>query len=568
MIRSVPVGALRALGDRAFLIGVEHPAAGRAVTAALRRLIGETGFDIEGLDIVVGSGTVLVSLLDPAAELEELRPAVAQAQAETGVGAGGGRPRGDPGRLVTVPCVFDGPDLDEVARAAGCSPDAVAAHVTAAPLSVSVLGFSPGFAYLDGLPEPLRAVPRRAHPRPVVPAGSVAIANGYAAIYPTASPGGWQLVGRTGVPLFFPDEAPYAVLAPGDRVLFKAAGPSDAATPPQLTVPAWTPPANTREVVEVVTPGLRAVLQDGGRRSVAAAGVPWAGPADPVSFTLANRLVGNRDDAAALEMTIAGLKLRGLGDCHVAVVGASPDLWVDGDAIGEGRVTPLRDGTVLEIRSLRAGCRTYVAVAGGFVGPRLFGSVATDQLSGLGPGALVPGQRLHAGPWSPPLGDHLVAPAVAAGGAEGGTLDLHVVPGPHPEGFGPDALERLADCEFTVDASSNRVGLRLLADGPAAVPRPSGAVAGGLDSHGVVTGVVQVPAGGQPVVLLPDHATLGGYPVLAVVASADHGRLGQCAPGSRVRLVPIDLEGADAARRALRRAMDGAVVGHYPLAAG
>jgi allophanate hydrolase subunit 2 len=91
---------------------------------------------------------------------------------------------------------------------------------------------------------------------------------------------------------------------------------------------------------------------------------------------------------------------------------------------------------------------------------------------------------------------------------------------------------------------------------------------GRLDSHGVVTGVVQVPPGGQPVVLGPDHATLGGYPVLAVVAAADHGRLGQCGPGTRVRLVPVDLEAAEAARRAQRRALDGAVVGHYPLAAG
>jgi len=91
---------------------------------------------------------------------------------------------------------------------------------------------------------------------------------------------------------------------------------------------------------------------------------------------------------------------------------------------------------------------------------------------------------------------------------------------------------------------------------------------GELDSQGVVTGAVQVPPGGDPVILMPDHATLGGYPVLAVVVSADHGLLGQCAPGTRVRLVPMGHDDAAAARRARRRALDGAVIGHYPLSAG
>ena len=96
--------------------------------------------------------------------------------------------------------------------------------------------------------------------------------------------------------------------------------------------------------------------------------------------------------------------------------------------------------------------------------------------------------------------------------------------------------------------------------------RRTGGEAGELDSQGVVTGAVQVPPDGDPVVLMPDHATLGGYPVLAVVASADHGRLGQCAPGTRVRLVPVDLAAAHEAARTARRVLERAVVGHYPLA--
>ena len=214
---------------------------------------------------------------------------------------------------------------------------------------------------------------------------------------------------------------------------------------------------------------------------------------------------------------------------------------------------------------LQRGCRTYLAVAGGLLGPEVFGSSASDELTGLGAGPVRPGARLHAGPWTPPLADHLLAGAATEVEGGGVPVELRVVPGPHPEQFEPDALARLADTVFRVMPHSNRVGIRLRAEGRAPSLRSAGTRTGELDSEGVVTGAVQVPPDGDPVVLMPDHATLGGYPVLAVVASADHGRLGQCAPGTVVRLVPIDLASASVAARALRRALERAVVGHYPL---
>ncbi len=142
---------------------------------------------------------------------------------------------------------------------------------------------------------------------------------------------------------------------------------------------------------------------------------------------------------------------------------------------------------------------------------------------------------------------------------------LRVVPGPHAEHFAVDAVARLAAVVFEVQSASNRVGIRLRAEASPPSLRDS-AGGGALDSQGVVTGAVQVPPDGEPVVLLPDHATLGGYPVLAVVAAVDHGRLGQCGPGTRVRFVPIDHAAAEDAWRVARRASAGAVVGTYPLA--
>ena len=470
--------------------------------------------------------------------------------------------------MVTVPCAFDGPDLEEVASGAGCSPDEVVALMTEQPLTVSVVGFSPGFAYLDGLPGPLRAVPRRARPRPVVPAGSVALANGHAAVYPTASPGGWQLVGRTGFPLLSLERPPYAVLAPGDRVLFTVAGAGDLLEPARPPAPVWTVPAGARRVLEVVAPGLRAVVQDGGRRGVAAVGVPSAGPADPVSFALANQLVGNAAGSGTLELTGGGTRLRGLAACHVAAVGAAPRLCVDGSTVPAGQVVPLARGQELTVGPLRRGCRTYLSVAGGILGPGVFGSSASDELTGLGPGPLAPRARLDAGPLTPPLGDHLTAGAATELDEGGAPVELRVVPGPHPEQFAPAALAHLAAVAFRVERDSNRVGLRLRAEFGEANLRGTEEDVGELDSQGVVTGAVQVPPDGDPVILMPDHATLGGYPVLAVVASADHGLLGQCAPGTRVRLVPVDLAAARQAARTARRVLERAVSGRYPLAVG
>jgi KipI family sensor histidine kinase inhibitor len=562
---SVPAGEVRLLGDAALVIGVHDAAEGRALAPALEAALAGAG--IAGAEVVCGFATVAAVLTETGAraeaDLDAARAAVEALLAAAPVLSASAVSR--PGRLVTIPCAFDGPDLDEVAALSRCSPEEVVRYLTAQPLTVAVMGFSPGFAYLEGLPAALDRVPRRDRPRPAVPAGSVALANGHAAVYPTASPGGWHLVGRTGFPLFSATEPPYATLALGDRVHFRLSAAGDSTAPPVSDPPAWSPPDGARRVLEVVAPGLRAVLQDSGRRGVAAVGVPTAGPADPTSFALANALVGNPPGAGSLELTGGGTRLRCLAPCHVALVGAAPEVRVDGAAVPGGQLLPLAPGQGLEVRAIGHGCRAYLAVAGGLCGPLALGSSASDELCRLGPGPLDAGHHLWAGPWAPPLGDHLVAGA-ATEVASDAPVELRVVPGPHPEWFRADALARLGDLVFVVTPESNRVGIRLRAERGDVGLRVAGR--GELDSQCMVTGAVQVPPDSDPVVLLPDHATLGGYPVLAVVATADHGRLGQCAPGTLVRLVAVDVEEAEEARRAQRRALAEAVVGPYPLAAG
>jgi allophanate hydrolase subunit 2 len=237
---------------------------------------------------------------------------------------------------------------------------------------------------------------------------------------------------------------------------------------------------------------------------------------------------------------------------------------VDGTGVSPaGRLLPLEPGQVVEIGGLTRGCRTYVAVAGAFAGPELFGSLSSDELAALGAGPVGAGTTLYAGEWSPPLGDHLAAGAATELPAAG-PVELRVVPGPHAARFDPGVIERVAATSFVAANDSNRVGLRLRA-GDAV---DWGAAAGELDSQPMVTGAVQLPPGGEPIVLGPDHATLGGYPVPAVVIAADLGLLGQCGPGTEVRLVPVSFEEAEVAFDARRRLLATAVEGHYPLAAG
>ncbi|MGY2003574.1 5-oxoprolinase subunit B family protein [Blastococcus sp. SYSU DS1024] len=202
---------MRALpyGDRALLVEAAHPADVPGLHAALvaAPLAGQ-------VDLVPAARTVLVLLDRPVTDhdvttLRRLAPAAPSA--------------GPAHAAVVLPVVFDGPDLAEVARLTGRTADAVVAALTGTALTVAFGGFAPGFGYLTGLPEELH-VPRRVTPRTRVPAGSVALAGPYAGVYPRASPGGWQLVGRTDAVLFDVGRDPPALLAPGTPVRFRAVG--------------------------------------------------------------------------------------------------------------------------------------------------------------------------------------------------------------------------------------------------------------------------------------------------------------------------------------------------------
>ncbi|MFC5381171.1 5-oxoprolinase/urea amidolyase family protein [Aquipuribacter nitratireducens] len=285
--------------------------------------------------------------------------------------------------------------------------------------------------------------------------------------------------------------------------------------------------------LEVLATGPLCTVQDLGRPALAGLGVTRSGAADRASLRLANRLLGNDEAAAALEVTLGGLRLRAVTPVVVAVTGAPcPGAPVDG-------VVRLEPGQVLALGTPTSGVRTYVAVAGGLAVRPVLGSRSTDTLAGLGPPVVAAGAVL-------PTGDPAALPDVEVAPRPVPAADdvlLHVHRGPRLDRLDDAAWDALTGTAWTVAADSDRVGVRL--DGAALRAREG---VGELASEGLLRGAVQVPPSGRPVVFLADHPVTGGYPVVAYVDDAEPGpwragtdvdRLAQVRPGQVVRLAAV-----------------------------
>jgi biotin-dependent carboxylase-like uncharacterized protein len=292
--------------------------------------------------------------------------------------------------------------------------------------------------------------------------------------------------------------------------------------------------------IEVLSPGPLTTIQDLGRPGLAAVGVGASGGADRGSLRLANRLVGNIENAAALELTYGGLRVRFDTAATLALTGAPCPISVDGRAVAMDGPVHVRAGQQLAVGVPSEGLRTYLAIRGGIDVDAVLGSRSTDVLSGIGPPILEAGTRL-------PIGRHVggfpnvdIAPRRdVANTAErnGGSLEpavLRVLLGPRDDWFPPEALDTLSTAAFVVTNDSNRIGARL--DGPALKRR----VHEELPSEGVVSGALQVPPDGRPILFLSDHPVTGGYPVIAVVIDADLDRAAQLRAGDAVRFRPLN----------------------------
>lgn len=268
--------------------------------------------------------------------------------------------------------------------------------------------------------------------------------------------------------------------------------------------------------LQVLATGASACLQDLGRTGYRDLGVGRSGAADRSAHRLANRLVGNAESAATVEITYGGLAIRLLRAATIAFTGAGcpgPRAW--------NTALSLPAGSVVSLGAPSGGLRSYLALRGGIAIEPVLRSRATDSLSGLGPAPLRAGDRLAGGD------EATTIPGEAVGvpnrvGATG------VWRGPRADWFAPDAMSRLVAGPWLVRPDSNRIGLRL--DGP----QLRRTRAGELASEPTLPGAIQVPPDGYPIVLGPDAPVTGGYPVIAVVDDTGLDRLGQLAPGDRV----------------------------------
>lgn len=296
-------------------------------------------------------------------------------------------------------------------------------------------------------------------------------------------------------------------------------------------------------MLEVVDPGLLLTLQDRGRPGFADLGIPPSGACDAWGLAMANLLVDAPLDGVAIEVTLGGAELLVVETCAVSLAGA--DLGAerdDGRHLRPDASHRLPAGSRLRFQGSARGARAYIGLVGGIEAAKVLGSAATHVQGGLGG---LDGRALRSGDRLGPVrrGDLAAAgrdwPSRVAPHPSAAEGPIRFVPGPDLGAVPPATLERLAATAWRVAAACDRMGIRL--DGP---PLSAGVE---IVSHPLVPGAIQLPADGQPLLIMVDGPTVGGYPVVGVVPRAELPRLGQLRPGDEIRFQSQEAEEARAA---------------------
>lgn len=279
-------------------------------------------------------------------------------------------------------------------------------------------------------------------------------------------------------------------------------------------------------MIRVLDAGPLTTVQDLGRPGYAHLGVPRSGALDRGALLAANALAGNEPGAAVLESTLQGPQVEFASETTFALTGAVAASTLDGQPVPHAVAVEARAGQTLAVGRTSSGMRTYLAVAGGIEAEPELGSRSTDVLTGLGPAPLQDGDEVAVGT------SRLTTPASVPAGVSRhpDELVLELVLGPRAALFTAAAIEALTTRPFSVSPQSNRIGLRLRGGPPLQLRE-----AGDLPSEGLVTGALQVPPSGEPILMLADHPTTGGYPVIAVASEHSLDVAAQLRPGTEVR---------------------------------
>jgi len=447
-------------------------------------------------------------------------------------------------------------DLLAIAKACKLSAEQVVALHKGNLYTADILGFMPGFAYFSGLNLKLR-LPRLNSPRPAVPKGSVAIAELQTAIYPRTTPGGWNIIGRSPNVLFDIAKNPPGLFMAGDQMQIEeisldAFHQQDQNSNSQEMIRSLDQDQN-KGSIEVLQSGTFSSIQDEPRSGLAHWAVGPGGACDVQSLQLANALVGNPLGAATIEITSSGPSLLFNQATCVAWVGAECEGIVNGQRIPGNRPTWLAKGSTLKFTALGPGYRSLVAIGGGFNLPKILGREGSHISADIGPKRLEKGDTLFLKNPQAPLQSvflkalfkedglpsfpkwHIRSPFLPTDT----TTPIHCLAGPHLSFLSIKERELFWSTIWTVSNQSNRMGVRLQSNLKLKKDLP------GIPSQAIAYGTIQFPPSQEPIVMLAEHQTTGGYPRLAEVIRSDLTKLAQLKPGNKIQLIPIDLEQAD-----------------------
>jgi biotin-dependent carboxylase-like uncharacterized protein len=295
-------------------------------------------------------------------------------------------------------------------------------------------------------------------------------------------------------------------------------------------------------VFEVIEPGILTTIQDLGRYGFSQFGVPPSGALDSFSFRAGNLLVGNLEEEACLETALMGLKLMALKEVVISITGGDLCPTLNGEPLTMWRTHLLVEGDVTHFKKVRAGCRAYLAVAGGFVVPRIMGSSSTylsGRFGGLEGRKLKRGDILYSLDISCSLNKLGLRFPIDWVSFPEKKVSLRVIPGPQDDHFTEEGFQTFCSSPYHVTPQCDRMGVRL--KGPRIERRPD--VEESIISEGLVAGAIQVPGDGNPIIILTELVT-GGYTKIATIISTDLPRVAQLKPGDQVRFLPISIEGA------------------------
>lgn len=572
---------MRFLGvnNSAFLIELADLEETLALFDRLQQEIRREEKDLQAIVEIIPAARTLLIKFDPSLSDENtLETKIAGLKLEKG--------QQKSGKLVEIPVVYDGEDLDDVAALLKIDREEVIRRHVESHYQVAFCGFAPGFAYLTG-GDPIFNVPRRASPRKSIPAGSVALAGKFGGVYPQPSPGGWQLIGRTNVKMFDLDRDPPSLLKPGDRVHFVdvtkdySARPEGAtnfslsrndeagkSTPERANSKALKSSASTKAaeanekaslaktgdhddngrsateatpkpqenaVFKLLTTLMPVTFQDRGRLFQSSQGLSPSGALDQKAMANANRLVGNSLEQPVLEFTYGNGRMKALQPSVIAFTGANLPITIKS---AKGKVfvfeknIPLAidEGDEIILGRPLAGFRSYMALRGGFKVEPVLKSASFDSLSNLGPKPLSEGDNIFIAnnsalrPVLLSLDDPYFLPEA------GDNVVLDVVMGPRTDWFTEQSIAMFLEKHWQVTPASNRIGIRLQSDARLERSRSDE-----LPSEGTVTGAIEVPANGEPVLFLRDRPVTGGYPVIANLVEDQIDLAAQIPIGASIR---------------------------------